>query len=307
MSIKFLNSFLIDDVVDNLGRAQSVSLAVSDPFVACSRALSDPIVTTIDPSNLMMTPPTSASSSTSTSSSSDSHSNNSFSEACLAAAAPTAAPPPASSEQQQQQQTTESANSTQLNATTLTIGSWHRMKLRTDDLVCEYLADRRQFCWHIADNGCRFRMEIALDAVASIEYIASDCDVLADVHFDMSEPPFFYMEKNQEWIQCSDFTEGKQASRFFRHTLKGIAHHMKQELLTMSSKHEETRRLLRFMETPAPPPYPEPFMLAAAAAAAAAPPPPLPPHQFYWGAAIPPPPPPSMMPFVNEPACGYLS
>lgn len=154
-------------------------------------------------------------------------------------------------------------------------------------------------------------MEIALDAVASIEYVANDCDVLADVHFDMSEPPLFYMEKNQEWIQCSDFTEGKQASRFFRHTLKGIAHHMKNDLLAMSTIHEETRRLVRFMETPAP------YAAAAAdmmltAGVPPPPPPPLGPHQFYWAsAAIPPPPPPPpphmINPFVNESACGYMS
>ncbi|KAI9320483.1 hypothetical protein BX666DRAFT_1908439 [Dichotomocladium elegans] len=93
-------------------------------------------------------------------------------------------------------------------------------------------------------------METALGAVASIEYIASDCDVLADVHFDISEPPLFYMEQKGEWVQCSDFTEHKQASRFFRHTLKGIAHHMKQELLGLIQKHEETRRIVRFIETP---------------------------------------------------------
>lgn len=99
-------------------------------------------------------------------------------------------------------------------------------------------------------------MEIGVDSLASVEYIASECDVLADVHFDMTEPPLFYMEdrkKKDEWIQCSDFTEGKQASRFFRHSLKGIAHHLKQELMSLINKHQETRRIVQFIETPPPP------------------------------------------------------
>ncbi|KAI9276898.1 hypothetical protein BDA99DRAFT_545074 [Phascolomyces articulosus] len=207
-------------------------------------ALSDPIVTTIDPSSLMMTPPATTAN--------DNNSNNN---------------------------NTSHTHDTSLNATTLTIGSWHRLKLRANDLLCVYQPDRRMFAWHIADSGSLFRMEISLEAVASIEYMAGECDVLADVHFDISESPQFYMqqqpsttakeesenkknhkkknetteeEEEDAWIQCSDFTEGKQASRFFRHSLKGVAHHMKQELLNLMDKHEETRRLVRFIETPIP-------------------------------------------------------
>ncbi|KAI9493944.1 hypothetical protein BDB00DRAFT_928661 [Zychaea mexicana] len=237
---------------DAFDRTQSVGLAVSDPttgeLVSPVRALSDPIVTTIDPSSLMMTPP--ATSTTSSSGGSESSQTSS----------------------QEHQHVDEinnnnNNNNTSLNATTLTIGSWHRLKLRSNDLLCVYQPDRRMFAWHIADNGSLFRMEISLEAVASIEYIAGDCDVLADVHFDISEPPQFYMQQQkeedspigddeqqqeQQWIQCSDFTEGKQASRFFRHSLKGVAHHMKQEFLNLMDKHEETRRLVRFIETPIP-------------------------------------------------------
>jgi hypothetical protein len=157
-----------------------------------------------------------------------------------------------------------------LSATTLTIGTWHRLKMHETDLVCVYRPDTRTFAWHIVDGGCHFKMEVAQHAVSSIEMVLDEG--LADVHFDISEPPLFYMEstspvvvddkkkatkKNNNteelqtspmWVQCSDFTEGKQASRFFRHTLKGVAHHMKQELLTLINNHEETRRLVQFIE-----------------------------------------------------------
>ncbi|KAF7731258.1 hypothetical protein EC973_000674 [Apophysomyces ossiformis] len=156
-----------------------------------------------------------------------------------------------------------SPNESSLTATTLTIGTWHRLKLRSNDLLCVYRPDQRVFAWHIADNGCQFKMEIQLNAVVSIECVANEADMMADVHFDMSEPPLFYMNNDTKgWIQCSDFTEGKQASRFFRHSLKGLSHHMKQELLDLMNTHEETRRLVRFIEPPMM--QPDPMMAAAA-------------------------------------------
>ncbi|KAG0175876.1 hypothetical protein DFQ28_008150 [Apophysomyces sp. BC1034] len=134
----------------------------------------------------------------------------------------------------------------------LTVGSWYRMKLHTTDLVCLYRPETHAFAWHISDNGYCFKMEISIDAVSRIEYVANDA--MADIHFDISAPPLFYMEsvseKTQElcWVQCSDFTENKQTSRFFRHTIKGVAHHIKQELLALINRFEEIRNLVQFIE-----------------------------------------------------------
>ncbi|KAG1455104.1 hypothetical protein G6F56_007149 [Rhizopus delemar] len=132
-----------------------------------------------------------------------------------------------------------------LSATALTIGTWHRLKMGETDLVCVYRPDTRIFAWHILDGGCHFKMEVSQDALSSIEYDENT----GQVHFDISEPPLFYMESKDTkvWVQCSDFTEGKQASRFFRHTLKGV-HHLKQELLALEQNHPETRRLIHFIE-----------------------------------------------------------
>lgn len=188
-----------------------------------------------------------------------------------------------------------------LSTTTLTIGSWHRLKMQETDLVCVYRPDTRIFAWHIVDGGYHFKMEVPQKAVSSIEFVYEDHESsLADVHFDISEPPLFYMEsttssvngqerKNHNrkkssasvaeeqiesttmtpiWVQCSDFTEGKQASRLFRHTLKGVAHLMQQELMTLISNHEETRRLVHFIDArvmmashPMMPMYHQPTMM----------------------------------------------
>ncbi|KAI7870869.1 hypothetical protein BDF14DRAFT_1770598 [Spinellus fusiger] len=151
-------------------------------------------------------------------------------------------------------------------AVTLTIGTWHRMKLNATDLMCVYSPDTRVFAWHISDNSCQFKMEIPLHAIATIDYTV--CDILADIHVDITEPPLFYMENSQHekaqtmpfdrmapavqssWVQCSDFTEGKQASRLFRHTLKGVSQSIRQELMQLTLQHPDTRRLVRFNDTP---------------------------------------------------------
>ncbi|KAI9299623.1 hypothetical protein BJ944DRAFT_245019 [Cunninghamella echinulata] len=240
----------------NLMRSQSVAaipMATSNSEFSSThleRSLSNPPVTTIDPSNLMMnhrlsaTPPVeNATISTTTQENNTDNNNKSINT------------------------NDSSSNSSSeiydvyLNCTTLTIGTWHRLKLRASDLLC-VLKDN-VFEWHIEDAGCHFKMEIALSSVASIDFV-EESNGLADVHFDISESPLFYMEttnnnnnNNNEnntsassstWVQCSDFTEGKQASRFFRHSLKGVSQHLKQDLMTLMDKCPDARRWVRFLD-----------------------------------------------------------
>ncbi|ORZ09186.1 hypothetical protein BCR42DRAFT_455117 [Absidia repens] len=204
------------------------------------RSLSNPPMTTIDPSNLMMngnTSTTSTSPTLATTSNVTAHSSD------------------MNLGLQEQQTSLSKPPSTNtdihLNCTTLTIGTWHRFKLRASDLVCVF--KNNVFEWRIEDAGCHFKMEIPLSSVASIDFV-EDNNVLADVHFDISESPSFYMETTtttttgSHWVQCSDFTEGKQASRFFRHSLKGVSQHLKQDLVMLMDQCPETRRWVRFVE-----------------------------------------------------------
>ncbi|CAO3599659.1 unnamed protein product [Absidia cylindrospora] len=193
------------------------------------RSLSNPPMTTIDPSNLMMN-----SNSTSPTMATTSHSSD------------------MNLGLQEQHSSLSTPSGIHLNCTTLTIGTWHRFKLRASDLVCVF--KNNVFEWRIEDAGCHFKMEIPLSSVASIDFV-QDNNVLADVHFDISESPSFYMETTtgdtnvgSHWVQCSDFTEGKQASRFFRHSLKGVSQHLKQDLIMLMDQCPETRRWVRFVE-----------------------------------------------------------
>ncbi|KAI8328262.1 hypothetical protein BC941DRAFT_463970 [Chlamydoabsidia padenii] len=148
-----------------------------------------------------------------------------------------------------------------LNGTTLTIGTWHRLKLHASDLLCLFTTNR--FEWHIKDAGCHFKMEIPLSSVANIDFV-QDNNGLADIHFDISSSPLFYMETTTtgitNWVQCSDFTEGKQASRFFRHSLKGISQQMKQDLIMLMDQCPDTRRWIRFIEQQPMADYLPPFV-----------------------------------------------
>lgn len=223
-------------------------------------------IPTIDPSNLIMTPSSESKDNTSETKKDETQTTDKEKESVAL-----------------HDEDDEEPKDLYLSATTLTIGTWHRLKMQETDLVCVYRPDTRIFAWHIVDGGCHFKMEVPQKAVSSIEFILDEHEALADVHFDISEPPLFYMESTTTtpqsdmkkkkksltnddqqdiissetvlspmWVQCSDFTEGKQASRFFRHTLKGIAHHMKQELLALINNHEETRRLVHFIESSTP-------------------------------------------------------
>ncbi|EPB87283.1 hypothetical protein HMPREF1544_05904 [Mucor circinelloides 1006PhL] len=141
------------------------------------------------------------------------------------------------------------------NATTLTIGTWHRLKLHSNDLICVYKAEQQAFVWFITEGVSRFKVEIPLTNMLGIEYTPSvdgNGEPTSDIHFYMSQPPLFYMESQNDtedqWIQCSDFTENKQASRYLRHTLKGAQ--LKRDLVDVMNEREETSKLIHFLDGP---------------------------------------------------------
>ncbi|KAI8137292.1 hypothetical protein BJV82DRAFT_583795 [Fennellomyces sp. T-0311] len=132
-----------------------------------------------------------------------------------------------------------------LGATTLTIGTWQRLALSATDLVCTYRD--RQLAWHIDDNGLQYKVQFSLDALRAIEFSEEADNTSAEVHFDLHEAPLFYMmTSDKQWIQCSDFTEGGQATTVLRHTIKGIPHQLKQDLASLMSASEEASRLIHF-------------------------------------------------------------
>lgn len=120
-----------------------------------------------------------------------------------------------------------------LDVTTLIIGAWQRMKYPGSDVTCCFEKDK--FTWYIEEGGHRFKIEIPLTHVTKIEYAM-------DVYVHLSQPPFFFMKSDtQSWIQCSDFTENKQASHSLCHILKGPQ--LQQELFHLISEYPHLSKI----------------------------------------------------------------
>ncbi|GAA5805687.1 hypothetical protein HPULCUR_011210 [Helicostylum pulchrum] len=134
-----------------------------------------------------------------------------------------------------------------ITATAVTIGSWHRMKISQQDLMCYYKLNERTFSWHIRDSNYHFKMMISFDSIASIELNVLDDNISAQIDIDLIEPPIFFMEnRTTSWVQCSDFTEGMQASVVLRHTVRGLAADLRQELLAIAGLDERLCQITRF-------------------------------------------------------------
>ncbi|KAG1591659.1 hypothetical protein G6F48_003155 [Rhizopus delemar] len=133
-----------------------------------------------------------------------------------------------------------------ITATSLTIGSWHRMKINQQDLECCYVIMDRQFSWHIRDNEYHFKMTVSFDAISTIEFIVLEDNISAQINLQLLEPPVFFMENNNSWIQCSDFTEGMQASLVLNHIIRGLAIDLRQQLLGIAGIDDRLCQITRF-------------------------------------------------------------
>ncbi|KAG1238897.1 hypothetical protein G6F35_000370 [Rhizopus arrhizus] len=133
-----------------------------------------------------------------------------------------------------------------ITATSLTIGSWHRMKINQQDLECCYVIMDRQFSWHIRDNEYHFKMTVSFDAISTIEFIVLEDNISAQINLQLIEPPVFFMENNNSWIQCSDFTEGMQASLVLNHIIRGLAIDLRQQLLGIAGIDDRLCQITRF-------------------------------------------------------------
>lgn len=138
----------------------------------------------------------------------------------------------------------------------LTIGTWHRMKLQQADLLCSFNLNERTFSWHISDSGHCFKAEFSFDWVTCIKFSMCEDGVSALMIFDLSQPPMFFMDNNDgsiSWIQCSDFTENTQASQCLQHTVKGVAQNLRQELQAIISADKRlediTQMMLPYLDT----------------------------------------------------------
>ncbi|KAI7883537.1 hypothetical protein K492DRAFT_205345 [Lichtheimia hyalospora FSU 10163] len=130
-------------------------------------------------------------------------------------------------------------------AEALQIGTWRRVSLQPQDLVCHSDCERRMMIWLIQDGQQRFRIEFGFDTVLQIRL-----DPLqerlgwARLELRLAQPEAieFYMEGATGWTQCRDFTQDRQATNVAVHQLDGPALALRAELhrLTQSDPHLES-------------------------------------------------------------------
>ncbi|KAI8337701.1 homeobox domain-containing protein [Chlamydoabsidia padenii] len=142
-----------------------------------------------------------------------------------------------------------------INVNTVTIGTWHRMKISHQDLLCYFNSSTRTFEWYIRDSNYHFKMVISFDHVNSMGITIIDNGIFAQMDLVLNEPPLFYMEimDDSTWIQCSDFTEEMQATCHLHHTLRGLASDLKQDLVGMASMDPHLCHIIRFPPVPPQP------------------------------------------------------
>ncbi|TFK96789.1 hypothetical protein BDV98DRAFT_597322 [Pterulicium gracile] len=114
--------------------------------------------------------------------------------------------------------------------TDITIGTWRRVSTSSLDLVAYRNDGRRCLAWYIRSAGYGFKMEIPFGFITEMDLVPSPSG-LAVLVVTLSRAPLFFMEAadatahggaaGRVWSQCSDWTEGHQASSKLRHELLG--------------------------------------------------------------------------------------
>jgi hypothetical protein len=111
---------------------------------------------------------------------------------------------------------------------TLQIGSWKRVC----DIQCQLDLGARTLVWLVGDEQRGFKIEISLNLIQFIRISGR-----YQISFYINNPGFikFYMgDSGEEWTQCHDFTQDKQASIQNLHVLEGtsqLVHDLNQVLL----------------------------------------------------------------------------
>ncbi|KAK9710279.1 hypothetical protein K7432_008530 [Basidiobolus ranarum] len=131
---------------------------------------------------------------------------------------------------------------------TLSIGTWRRMAITKNDLLCYFNLTDKKMSWHITDNNSRFKMEFDFLAIVGIEFKILDA-VFGQIAININQVPEFSMEvkvgNNSVWTTCRDFTEGKQASSFFRHVIRGHAQPLKRQIITLMQADMSLQKTVR--------------------------------------------------------------
>ncbi|KAG1442861.1 hypothetical protein G6F56_010888 [Rhizopus delemar] len=131
----------------------------------------------------------------------------------------------------------------------LQIGTWKRMKLGPQDLTCLFDKTRQMFIWCIQDGASKFKMEFHQDALQGLTLTTGPEWSRLEIQV-LPQQISFYMDNGQQWVQCRDFTEDKQASITTFHQLDGPSLLLNSELQQLVQ--ENTRVASVYTSYPSP-------------------------------------------------------
>ncbi|TPX59115.1 hypothetical protein SpCBS45565_g07813 [Spizellomyces sp. 'palustris'] len=138
-------------------------------------------------------------------------------------------------------------------AESLAIGTWRRVPITTNDLICTFNTMERVMRWQIVEGTSKFKMEFPFASIAAISFDQLDA-FTGQVTIDLNQCPMFFMEMSinggSVWTQCRDFTENTQATCVLRHVIKGQLQALRGELLLICQSDVHVHRATQ-MNAPA--------------------------------------------------------
>ncbi|KAI7863465.1 hypothetical protein BDF14DRAFT_1843392 [Spinellus fusiger] len=113
-----------------------------------------------------------------------------------------------------------------LSAETLQIGTWRRLRLGSEDLVCAYDSQHHVLVWCVWDRQTRFKIEIETRHLQGVQFQPHEEHstwTRLEFRLSQSHPIAFYMEDpvHRSWTQCRDFTQDRQGTHVALHLLEG--------------------------------------------------------------------------------------
>jgi hypothetical protein len=135
-------------------------------------------------------------------------------------------------------------------ANTITIGTWHRICMRGEDLQLQYNLTERLLSWHIRTDQYHFKMDISFDMISNIDYqISSLTQGAAELSIEIEDVPHFYMDMGAEgWVRCGDFTENAQATQLRQHVVSGEASQLRAQVLQLAALDADLSNKIHMIE-----------------------------------------------------------
>ncbi|KAI8377951.1 uncharacterized protein BYT42DRAFT_572304 [Radiomyces spectabilis] len=139
-------------------------------------------------------------------------------------------------------------------AEALQIGTWKRISLQSQDLVCQYDTQQHHMVWCIQDGTQRFKMEFSVERIQRIR-LEPLLERLGwarlEIHLDQPQLAFYMEDVSQQcWTQCRDFTQDRQATTTLIHQLDGPALALRAELTRIAQDDAYVQQALAQSDQP---------------------------------------------------------